>query len=191
MMRRRSLLLLPLVLPFAGVALAEGDGWNLLRQPGAIVLFRHANAPGTGDPEGFRLGDCSTQRNLDAQGRAQAQAIGAAFRQRGIAIGRVLSSQWCRARDTAALAFPGPIMDVSAFNSFFDDRSAEPAATAAALDILGTWQGPGVLAVVTHQVNITALTGVVPRSGEGVIITMRQGRPEVVGRLPPPPVEGP
>ena len=184
MMRRRSVLLLPFVLPFAA-ARAEGDPWRLLREPATIILFRHATAPGTGDPAGFVLGDCATQRNLDDKGRAEARALGAAFRARGIAVGKVLSSQWCRARDTAELAFPGRVVEEPAFNSFFGNRADEPEATARARQILMDWHGPGVLVAVTHQVNITALTGVAPRSGEGVVVRIGQGGPAVLGRLPP------
>jgi phosphohistidine phosphatase SixA len=183
MMRRRSILLLPFCLPFAA-ARAEGDPWRLLEQPGAIILFRHATAPGTGDPAGFILGDCATQRNLDGKGRAEARALGAAFRRRGIAVGKVLSSQWCRARETAELAFPGQPVEEPAFNSFFGNRAEEPATTARARQILAEWQGPGVLVVVTHQVNISALTGVAPASGEGIIVRDGQGGPVVLGRLP-------
>jgi phosphohistidine phosphatase SixA len=181
----RLLLVLCLLFPFAAAQAEEGP-WALLKQDGAVILFRHANAPGTGDPEGFVLGDCSTQRNLDEKGRAEARAIGEAFRSQGIKVGRVLSSQWCRSRETADLAFPGRVTEEPAFNSFFDDRSAEPQATAAARDILARWMGQGTLVVVTHQVNITALTGITPRPGEGVVVAMQDGTVEVLGRLPPP-----
>jgi phosphohistidine phosphatase SixA len=183
MMRRRSVLLLPVCLPFAA-ARAEGDPWRLLQEPGAIILFRHATAPGTGDPAGFVLGDCSTQRNLDDRGKAEARALGAAFRQHGITVGRVLSSQWCRAKETAELAFPGLPVEEPAFNSFFGNRADEPAATERAQQIIGEWRGPGVLVVVTHQVNISALTGVAPASGEGIIVRNGQAELEVLGRLP-------
>ena len=187
MMRRRVLLLLlALSLP-AIPAHADDDPWLILKQePSAIVLFRHANAPGTGDPAGFVLGNCATQRNLDDRGRAEARAIGLAFGERGLAVGKVLSSQWCRSRDTAELAFPGRVEEEPAFNSFFGDRSEEPEKTAAARDILSRWQGPGLLVAVTHQVNISALTGIAPRSGEGIIVRMEQGEALVLGRLPPP-----
>jgi hypothetical protein len=96
----------------------------------------------------------------------------------------VLTSQWCRTRETAALAFPGQVQDDARFNSFFADRTSEPAQTAAALATLQRWQGPGALVVVTHQVNITALTGVFPTSGEGVVVRPAVGDGlEVVGRL--------
>jgi hypothetical protein len=98
----------------------------------------------------------------------------------------VVSSQWCRALETAELAFPGRVQPDPAFNSFFADSAAEPQTTAQAVNILGGWTGPGVLVAVTHQVNITALTGITPREGEGVIVTMRGGAPTVEGLLPPP-----
>ncbi len=183
--RRLLTLLLPLVLIVAPSAAAESE-WALLDQPGTIVLFRHASAPGSGDPAGFALGDCGTQRNLSGQGRAQARAIGEAFRSRGVAVGRVLSSQWCRALETARLAFPGRVQPDPAFNSFFADSSAEPTTTARALATLAGWSGPGALVAVTHQVNITALTGIVPGEGAGVIIRMQGGAPTVMGLLPPP-----
>ena len=184
MASRRTLLLLPFCLPFAA-ARAEDDPWQLLMRPGAVILFRHATAPGTGDPARFVLGDCSTQRNLDDKGRAEARALGAAFRRRGIPVGRVVSSQWCRSRETAELAFPGKVEEEPAFNSFFGNRAAEPAATAAARQIIAGWKGPGVLVAVTHQVNISALTGVAPRSGEGIIVDATGEEYRVLGRLPP------
>lgn len=186
MLARRLLIpLLPLLFVIVPTAAAQGR-WELLSGPRAIVLFRHANAPGSGDPAGFSLGDCATQRNLNERGRAQARAIGQEFRARAIAVGRVLSSQWCRARETAELAFPGRVQTDPAFNSFFADSADEPQTTARALDTLSHWTGPGVLVAVTHQVNITALTGVSPSEGEGVIVRMQDGIPTVMGRLPPP-----
>lgn len=185
MISRRALLLLSVSFA-AAPAVAEEGGWSELAKSGTIVLFRHATAPGTGDPPGFVLGDCSTQRNLDDRGRAEARAIGEAFRRRGIAVGGVVSSQWCRSRETAELAFPGQVREEPIFNSFFANRASEPAATAEALRLLSGWQGPGVLVAVTHQVNITALTGIVPRPGEGVIVRMQQGKLSVLGRLKPP-----
>jgi phosphohistidine phosphatase SixA len=184
----RVLLLLALLLLPQATARADDAPWELLKEPGTIVLFRHANAPGVGDPAGFSLGDCATQRNLDERGRAEARAIGAGLRERGIAVGRVLSSQWCRARDTAQLAFPGRVVEEPAFNSFFGTRQDEASATVAALDVMGKWDGPGAMVVVSHQVNISALTGEVPRPGEGIVIRIDGGKTIVLGRLPPPSV---
>jgi phosphohistidine phosphatase SixA len=187
--RRRSALgawlgVVALLLAMPPARASEADAWEALRQ-GAIVLFRHANAPGIGDPPQFRLGDCSTQRNLDDAGREQARRIGEAFRMRGIAVGRVLTSRWCRARETVALAFPGRVEDEPAFDSFFDARERRDAASEAARQVIAGWQGEGALVVATHQVNITALTSVFPRSGEGVVVRWQNGKLVVVGRIQP------
>lgn len=163
-------------------AASEAAAWEALRAD-AVVLFRHATAPGTGDPAGMRLGDCSTQRNLDGAGRAQAPRIGEAVRARGVAVGAVLASRWCRAAETADLAFPGRARAEPAFDSFFAERGEGPTRTAEARRILLGWAGPGALVVVTHQVNITALTGVVPSSGEGVVVRRAGGDLVVVGRV--------
>ena len=170
--------------PLALAQSADADPWSRLRD-GAIVLFRHAEAPGGGDPAGFRLDDCSTQRNLGAEGRAQARRIGEQFRGHRIAVGAVLTSQWCRTRETAGLAFPGRPRDDPNFNSFVGDAAREPAQTAVAVATLNRWRGPGVLVVVTHQINIRALTGVSPASGEGVIVRPQGERIEVVARITP------
>lgn len=187
-MNRRKLFLVSIAtlgfLNPAGVSKAEEEAWTALKN-GAIVLFRHANAPGTGDPANFKIGDCSTQRNLDARGREQAARIGESFRTRSVTVSAVWTSQWCRARDTADLAFPGLAIEQPAFNSFFGNREQEPEQTAAAMEQLGRWKGPGALAIFTHQVNITALTGVVPASGEGIVVHMSSGKPIVLGQIRP------
>lgn len=147
-------------------------GWRLLKQPGAVALMRHADAPGTGDPSEFRLGDCATQRNLGPEGRAQAARLGQEFRRRGVAVSQMLVSQWCRTRDTATLMGLAPVVDApDALNSFFERRSEREAATAALrrrLQALPT--DAAAVVMVTHQVNITALTGVFPQSGEMVVL---------------------
>jgi phosphohistidine phosphatase SixA len=163
----------------------NAEFWNALKQPGAIVLFRHANAPGGGDPAGFRLNDCSTQRNLDTEGREQAIRIGQRFREKGIKVGAVLSSEWCRARETAQLAFPNMQKDAAAFNSFLRNPNDEPKQTIAARKLLLDWQGTGALVVVAHQVNITRLTGIYPASGEGVVVKKQGSELVVIARLTP------
>jgi len=180
-----SLLSLVLFLAsFTGLrADTEHRVWDTLSD-GGIVLFRHTLAPGTGDPGNFEIGNCDTQRNLNGQGRADAALIGEVFRERGIEVGKVLTSQWCRCWQTAELAFPGNWEEEPAFNSFFGNRSRGPAQTAQAQDILMSWEGPGALVVVTHQVNITALTNIFPSSGEGIILRREPEGPDVVGRLP-------
>jgi len=178
---------LALLNPFAAAAQAPADGWAALAQPGAIVLFRHATAPGVGDPPGFKPGDCSTQRNLSDEGRAEARKIGEQFRARGIKVGAVLSSQWCRTRETARLAFgEQSVRDEPAFNSQFGRRGDTDAQTTKARAILQKWKGPGVLVVVTHQVNISAMVEGFTTSAEGVVVRPAvNGRLEVLGRVAP------
>ena len=154
--------------------------WAALADGGHVALMRHAYAPGTGDPEHFRLEDCSTQRNLDQTGRDQARRTGEAFRDHGVAIGRVLSSRWCRCRETAELLGLGEVVAFAPLDSFFGDRALEPAQTEAVRALLADAdadaEGPS-LVMVTHQVNITALTGIFPRSGE--IVVLRLGGLEI------------
>ncbi|MGS4885019.1 histidine phosphatase family protein [Roseibium sp. MB-4] len=163
-------------------ARADDAAWQALEN-GGIVLFRHALAPGTGDPANFTLGDCSTQRNLNDQGRADSRAIGQAFQDKGIKVGQVLTSQWCRCVETAELAFPGQVEEEPVFNSFFQNRSAGPEQTRAGQRILEQWPGDGALVIITHQVNITALTDIFPQSGEGIVVEINDGEIEVIGRL--------
>lgn len=147
-----------------------GAQWDALERPGAIAIMRHAIAPGTGDPAEFRLGDCSTQRNLDERGREQARAIGAAIRGAGVEIDRVLTSQWCRSRETAELLDLGPVEEMPALNSFFRDRSTRAARTRALRDYLAGLPENARVVLVTHQVNITALTGRGISSGEVFVL---------------------
>jgi phosphohistidine phosphatase SixA len=166
---RRSVLLALLA---CCTAQAEQDPWQAASEDGAIVLVRHATAPGVGDPPGFRLGDCATQRNLDAAGRAEARALGEQMRARGVRVTAVWTSQWCRTRETARLAFGESLPRAEpAFNSFFDQSDAVRALQAEkARAMLARWNGPGTLVVVTHQVNISALAGVSTASAQAVVV---------------------
>ncbi|MFO7482950.1 histidine phosphatase family protein [Oceanibaculum nanhaiense] len=170
----------------ARAEMLEGDAlWQALRDGGHVVLFRHAIAPGGGDPASFQLGDCATQRNLDESGRRQARAIGEAFRQREVPVARVLASRWCRSTETAELAF-GTAEPFPAIDSFFQDRARGPGQTEAARVRIQTFEGPGNMMMVTHQVNITALTDIFPASGEGVVLRPLPDNPKgfaVIGRL--------
>lgn len=177
-MRQALVCLILLLLPAASGA----SDWGALDSPTAIVLMRHALAPGTGDPAGFDIDDCSTQRNLDARGRDQARGVGAALRARGIDFDAVWTSQWCRCRETAALLDVGSVTDVPPLDSFFSNRSRAGQQTHAALDLLRRHDG-GRLVLVTHQVNITALTGVFPRSGEMIVAELEGGDLTVTGRI--------
>lgn len=162
----------------------ERAAWSALRN-GGIALLRHADAPGYGDPPGFSLTDCSTQRNLGALGRAQAVRIGTRFRQEKVKVGKVLASQWCRTTDTAQAAFPGQVEPAPMFNSFFQDRGEAKPQTDLARALLLAWEGPSALVVVTHQVNITALSNIMPASGEGVVLRRAGQALQVVGRIRP------
>lgn len=183
---RLVLCLLVLLLP--GLARADTAFWSAARAEGTHLLMRHARAPGTGDPSGFRLGDCSTQRNLDAEGRAQAAAIGQALRKAGVSVDRVLSSAWCRAKETARLLDLGAVEPEPALDSFFEDRQRRDAQTEALRARLADLAEDKAV-LVTHQVNITALTGVYPASGEIVLVSIEPDTGEVVvrGRLVPSP----
>ncbi len=165
---------------------SEGDGalWAALRSGGHVALLRHAIAPGTGDPPEFALGECGTQRNLSDEGRDQAARIGARFRANGIERARVYSSQWCRCIETARLLKLGPVHELPVLNSFFRHYERREPQT----DGLRAWlAGEDLdqpLVLVTHQVNITALTGVYPSSGELVVLRRsRAGGLSVVGTL--------
>ena len=185
---KSSALLTVLLLAFASPATTDEPEalWGLLRGGGQVVVMRHATTdPGVGDPPGFRIDDCATQRNLSEAGREEARRVGGAFRVRGVPIRRVLSSRWCRCLETARLAFgtaePWPPLD-----SFFGDRSREPEQTKAVQQLVGERPGTGNLILVTHQVNIRALTGLFPAPGEMIILTPQgNGAFRVAGRLAP------
>ncbi len=168
----------------ASAAAEESEALQRLGEPGTHAIMRHAIAPGTGDPASFSLGDCTTQRNLDDKGRDQARAIGAAIRAAGVSVTKVLSSQWCRSTETARLLDLGPVSEAPALNSFFADRSTRDAQTEATRRLLAELSDGETAVLVSHQVNITALTGVYPRSGEVVVLKVgNDGAIEVVGRF--------
>lgn len=156
--------------------------WDALATGGHVALIRHATAPGVGDPSAFALDDCSTQRNLSADGQAQAVRIGETFRARGVAVEQVLSSGWCRCMDTATLAF-GTAEVWPVLHSFFRDATSEWERTQELRERVGAWSGTGTLVLVTHQVNITALTDIFPASGEIIVLAPEQvGGFTIVGR---------
>ena len=155
-----------------------------LSEPGIVAILRHAVAPGTGDPANFALDDCTTQRNLDAGGREQARKIGAAIRAAVVTVDRVVTSQWCRCRDTARFLDLGPVEDLPALNSFFRNRDRAGPQTAELRQFLLDLPPAETVVLVTHQVNITALTDRVPASGEVFLLRIgRDGTISVVDEL--------
>ena len=162
--------------------------WAALRDGGKVVLMRHeATSGGAGDPPGFRLEDCATQRNLTDKGRANAVAAGERIRAQKVPVGKVLSSQWCRCRDTAALLALGPVETAATFNNAYNLRDRRGELTKGARAVIAAWKGPGVLVVVTHGANILPLTGFQPAEGEMVVVEpdmAADGRLRVIGRIP-------
>lgn len=178
------LLALLLALPAAAQAPAdEAALWAALAGGGHAALMRHALAPGTGDPAGFRIDDCATQRNLSPAGREQARALGERFRKHGATDVAVFSSLWCRCLETAELLDLGKVTPLPALNSFFRDSSPEAAQSAAVRRLIAEQAGRRSVVLVTHQVNITALTGVFPQSGEIVVVRPEGAGLRLVGRI--------
>lgn len=182
-----TLFVLCFFLPVIASAQATQDiVWDALKQGRGVALIRHATAPGMGDPPSFRIGDCSTQRNLSREGREQARLIGKFFRGKGIKESTVYSSQWCRCLDTARLLDLGPVRELLSLNSFYEDRSTEEMQTKQLRKFIMSLSADKPVIMVTHQVNITALTGIVPSSGEIIILQLtKDGQGKVLGRFTP------
>ena len=160
-----------ILLTFIFEDLIAEDQWSYAKEGNKIILIRHALAPGGGDPEGFKLKDCSTQRNLNQIGINQSKKIGELFKKNNILIDQVLSSQWCRCKDTAKYAFK-KFEEYSALNSTFRSPYDEKATKQIKelKNFVQNWSGNGGnLILVTHYVIITSVTDAVPRSGEIVI----------------------
>lgn len=169
----RRLLVALLLLSSLVAPVSADDVLALMREGGKVLLLRHASTvPGLGDPPGFRLDDCATQRNLSEAGREESYRLGARLREAGVPVAEVRSSAWCRCVDTAELAFGGQGVAIEvwpALNSFFRGQGDADAQTAAAREALANLPRTSNWVWVTHQVNITALTGVVPAMGEVVV----------------------
>lgn len=178
-----------LVLPLL-VSANDGNAsaWQALRDGEAILILRHALAPGTGDPANFTLNDCSTQRNLNETGREQARSWKPFLAEHGIEQARVFTSQWCRTRDTASEMDVGAVSDMPSLNSFFQNRGDRLAQTRETIEQVNAL-GPGLpVVLVSHQVNITALAGIYPSSNEGVILALPLSEePSVLARITPGP----
>jgi len=173
------------MLTAAAASANEADLVSRLQQGGHALMMRHAHAPGFGDPSLFSLDDCATQRNLGASGREQAVAVGDWLRGRGIESARVYSSQWCRCLETAQLLKLGPVTPLPALNSLFA-RPEDRLNSLVALNAFLARQPADspVIILVTHHVNIQAMTGFSVGSGEAVLLQLQPGdAPRVAGRL--------
>ena len=155
---------------FAFDSNSENTVVSLLKEEGKIIFIRHSIAPGGGDPENFSLNDCSTQRNLSKKGIEQSKQIGEFFKKNKVIISKVLSSQWCRCKDTAFHAF-GKYEEFFALNSTFQIKfSGNSKKQAEALkNFVKKWDGKGNIIFVTHYVIILKHTNYAPSSGELVI----------------------
>jgi phosphohistidine phosphatase SixA len=175
------------LLACADLALANDELWDLLRKGGHVVLIRHPlTEPGAGDPAGFRLEDCSTQRNLSEEGRSHARRIGEAFRLHRIPVDRVLSSPWCRCVEAASLAF-GKAEILPALSNLFgrsDNRQKQVTELTA---MASQPRAGGNLVLVTHASTILALTRVPVNMGEIMVLTPKdEGRFALAGRFTVP-----
>ncbi len=177
-------ILLGIVAAADSAGAGEAEVWTALRAGGHVALMRHTDAPGgVGDPPGFRIDDCTTQRNLSAKGRADAARIGERLKSEGIAVERIVSSPWCRCMDTATLLQLGPVAAEPTFGNVVVLSDQRQSLTAGARAVIDQWTGSGILLVVTHGANIAALTGISPASGEIVVVRKGSGGGESVGRL--------
>jgi len=151
------------------------EAWIALVKGGHVALVRHGNAPPGygGDPPGFKIDDCTTQRNLDEQGRAEARALGEAFRNHGVRVDRIVSSPWCRCLETARLMAVGPVESSWALVPDRDPRA--PLRLLELKEMVSAWRGPGTLVLVTHALTVRALLGFLPIQGETVVLKPASG----------------
>lgn len=169
--------------PVAGVTAA--DPWLALKQPGHVAFMRHVDAPGAaGDPAGFRLDDCTTQRNLSEEGRAQARRTATALQGNGVAFDRVLTSPWCRCRETALIVTGKQGEDWDALSNLVGRSESRTPQLAALKAYLSHLEPTARVLLVTHGVVIAALFGISPAQGEIVVIRVGgAGAPAVAARL--------
>jgi phosphohistidine phosphatase SixA len=171
-------------------ASADDALWSQLRDGGKVVLIRHATTPSQfGDPEGMRLDDCATQRNLTDAGREQAKRIGQAFAENTVKVSQVRTSQLCRCIDTARLAFGAATVweDLTGIVQDSPERRQQKAqALRRALATLPSTPGENVI-FVTHNFNIKDATGESVAMGEALVIQPKGEHGfDVLGRIPAP-----
>ena len=169
-----SMLILFVLLSNFSIASTEIS--NLIINSNVNVIFlRHAIAPGYGDPDNFKLGDCNTQRNLSFEGVEQAKMIGGYFRKNKIKFSEILSSEWCRCIDTISYMGIGKWKEFEGLNSFFQDFSDKSKVTKILHKKLDTIKDDELFLMVTHQVVISHITGISPSSGGIVLYSTRTG----------------
>jgi phosphohistidine phosphatase SixA len=157
------------VIPISNLP-AKEKLWDAFKSGNHIILIRHAFAPGFSDPENFNVKDCTTQRNLNNTGRNQARRIGDLFRMQGIQNARIYSSQWCRCLETAKLLKLGNVKILKSLNSFFEHLERKEKQTTATRKWIRNTSLDTPTVLVTHLVNITALTNNSISSGELVFV---------------------
>lgn len=183
-----TLLLAAFALVAARPAGADDALWTLLKNGRQVVLVRHAvTTAGVGDPPGFKLNDCTTQRNLTEGGRVDARRLGEAFRGHGVPVGRVLSSPWCRCLETARLAFGGDAEVSRPLSNLYGRSEASARQVREMETLIATWRPEGAggnLVMVSHGSTILALTGISVEPAEMVVLTPHVGeRFKIAGRL--------
>jgi phosphohistidine phosphatase SixA len=160
-----------------------------LKAGGHVMIVRHGlTSAGTGDPRGFKLDDCATQRNLVEEGREQARKLGRLLREHRIEVERVLSSAWCRCQETARLMDVGKVDTHPALSNLVGRREFLEGQTRELRAFVSEWSGKGTLVLVTHGSVIFPLTGTSPREAEGFVLKPAKGTGsgfEIVGRIGP------
>jgi phosphohistidine phosphatase SixA len=182
-------LALSLIIAPSVAAADSNEAWAALVKGSHVALIRHGNAPPGygGDPPGFKIDDCKTQRNLDERGREQARALGEAFRSRGVRVDRILSSPWCRCLETAHLMAVGPVEKSWALVP--DRAPSVPVRLLELKEMVSAWRGPGTLVLVTHALTVGPLVGFLPNQGETVVLKPGPASgagPDLVGRIAAP-----
>ncbi len=167
-----SLILSTFLFLFTSQLNSSDQSWNIAQEGNKVILIRHSLAPGGGDPQGFKIDDCKTQRNLNSEGIKQSKKIGKLFEKNKIPVDQVLTSQWCRCKDTAKYAF-GDYKEFTALNSTFQSpyNKNEGEQLKDLFNFVKKWNGRGKnLVLITHYSIITAATNAIPSSGEIVIV---------------------
>ena len=160
----------------------SNEAWAALAKGGHVALIRHGNAPPGygGDPPGARLDDCKTQRNLDDAGRAQASALGEAFRKHGVRVDRIVASPVCRCMETGQLMAVGSVQTSWAL---LPDTGSSTIRILELEEMVSSWRGPGTLVLVTHGLTVGRLTGVALDQAETLVLQPAREK-LAVGHLP-------